>query len=834
MRSPPCVPGSTPVRPMPEADVDLRIEGLSPARLVHRGADTELYRAVQQRFHRRVAVKVYTGGGVRKRALAQFQEECARMGSLSQHPHIVDYISAGQARRGPYVVTEWLDDGTFQEVLDRDGPIPWQRALDIGAKLAGALETAHRGDILHRKIKPEDVFVTPFGDPVLGDFQLDPSAEGRSGDPFDRLLHAAPELVQGGEASPGADVYALASTIHTLVGGRAPFMESADESLAVIKQRALSAEPRALGGHDVPLVVQEVLRWGLRPDPGNRPATAQEFGRALQAAQLAAGQHLTPVLVRPATPADDELPAEPTLPARIRAAAGLVEPAGDAGVARANRSRLAPDILLTEVQELTEAALEAWRGTAVERRVESIRDRLAAPLRVAIAGRVKAGKSTLLNGLVGDHLAPTDASECTKVVTWYRRGHYYKATLYPHDGEPTEQAPTRDEGAIDIDLGDLDAGDLERIVVDWPSPSLQEMTLIDTPGIASVRTDVSARTHAFLEGDGERETEADAVIYLMRYFHPSDLRFLEAFHDDEIAHASAVNALGVLSRADELGGGMPDAMDDARRVAERYRSDPQIRRLCQTVVPVAGLLAQAGGSLQQSEYDQLARLAALDDDSLQAALASADRFTAEGELGGVPAAARRRLVDRFGMFGVSLAVRLIGSGEADSASALARQFAAESGLQELRDLLLSQFDARRGVLKARSALQALDHLRRTDPPPDGDAATELARRIEQIQTNAHLFAEMRLFAAHRAGAAGFPADRHDEVERLLGANGFTAAERLGLSPEAGPHEIREAAREAHRWWRDFADVVRNPLVSLGVRRDAEVLVQTLEGISASI
>ncbi len=813
---------------MVDGDVDLKIRGLTGARLIHRGERTELYRAVQERFRRRVAVKIYTGGGVKERAFAQFREECAQMGTLSQHPFIIDHLDAGETRRGPYVVTDWLDDGTFQEQLERSGPLPWQRVVDAGIKLAGALETAHRGGILHRKIKPEDVFVTAFQDPVLGDFQLDPSDQGRSQDPYDRLVHAAPELLRGVPPSPVTDVYALASTLYTLIAGRPPFVHSDDEPLAVSKQRALAESPPDLTGQGVPPVVNVVLAWGLRPESPDRPASAQVLGRALQAAQLAAGRPMTQLLIRPVTPDDERLPAEPELPALLRLQAGLEAETGDR---RAGRARLAPDQLVADVRELTAQARAAWEGTAGEARVAAIQERLAAPLRVAIAGRVKAGKSTLLNGLVGDHLAPTDASECTKVVTWYRHGHYYKATLYPKEGEPREQAPIRNEGAIDVDLGTLSSADLERIVVDWPSPSLSDLTLIDTPGIASLRADVSARTFEFLDPGEEREAEADAVIYLMRYFHPSDVRFLEAFHDDEIAQASPINALGVLSRADELGGGVPGAMDDARRVAARYREDPAMRRLCQTVVPVAGLLAEAGGSLRQSEYDQLAALAGLEPRRRELAMASAARFTADEELAGVGAAARAALLDRFGLYGVGLAIRMISGGEAPTATDLARGLVAHSGLGELRELLVSQFESRRGVLKARSALQSLDALRRREPPPDPDAAADLAFRIEEIQANAHLFAEMRLFAAHRAGTVRLPAAHRDEVERLLGAEGFSAAERLGLPAGAGPDDIMAAARDAVQRWKTYE---HNPAIDSQTARAAGVLVQTLEGIIASI
>ena len=114
---------------------------------------------------------------------------------------------------------------------------------------------------------------------------------------------------------------------------------------------------------------------------------------------------------------------------------------------------------------------------------------------MAIAGKVKAGKSTLLNALVGDHLAPTDAGECTRVVTWYRDAHTYRVEAYGKDGTVRQCPFRRRDDQLEIDLGGTPAEDLDRLVVWWPSASLSEVTLIDTPGIGSISTDLSARTY---------------------------------------------------------------------------------------------------------------------------------------------------------------------------------------------------------------------------------------------------------------------------------------------------------------------------------------------------
>src|SRR6478735_2393595 len=120
-------------------------------------------------------------------------------------------------------------------------------------------------------------------------------------------------------------------------------------------------------------------------------------------------------------------------------------------------------------------AIQALQGHA---------QRLAEPLRIAIAGMVKAGKSTLLNAIIGEEIAPTDTGECTRVVTWYRYSDTPRITLYPHAGSPRNVPVRRTDGRLVFELGGMEAADIARLVVDWPSRTLRDITLIDTPGIA--------------------------------------------------------------------------------------------------------------------------------------------------------------------------------------------------------------------------------------------------------------------------------------------------------------------------------------------------------------
>ena len=235
------------------------------------------------------------------------------------------------------------------------------------------------------------------------------------------------------------------------------------------------------------------------------------------------------------------------------------------------------DPLVDNLGDLLDRAVSSAVSDEARARLVDARERLTGPLRLAIAGKVKAGKSTLLNAILGDELAPTDAGECTKIVTWYHEGTSPQVTVYPLVGEGVVRPWSRDSGALDVDLGSIQAADVDRIVVSWPTSKLRELTILDTPGIASISADISARTQRVLAAEDGRVPVADAVLYLMRHTHASDVRFLESFHDDELAHGTPMNSVGVLSRADEIGSCRLDAMEVADRIALRYEADPRLR-----------------------------------------------------------------------------------------------------------------------------------------------------------------------------------------------------------------------------------------------------------------
>ncbi len=471
--------------------------------------------------------------------------------------------------------------------------------------------------------------------------------------------------------------------------------------------------------------------------------------------------------------------------------------------------------------------------------------RLDQPLRVALAGSLKAGKSTLLNSLVGQDIAPTDATECTRVVTWYRYGSTPSVTAHAGDGARANVVVRRGGGThgltFDLDRLTWNAPaprEVDHLEVEWPAAALADTTIIDTPGTSSLSREVSQRTARLLTPEGKQSIAvpgADAVVYLLRRLDAADVRFLERVGAGTTAGPGVsglpgpLGVVGVVSRADEIGAGRIDALHSARDVATRFAGELERTGLCQAVIPVAGLLAFAAATLRQQEYAAFEALAGVPVDELSAALLSADRFARPDVVLPVAPELRAQLAERFGLFGIRMAVTLIRLGVRDSAT-LAAELTTRSGVDELRSVLDVQFGQRADQLKAHSALTALARVLTAYP---GSAADTLLPRVRTLLADVHGFAELRLLGRLRTDELTLPPADLAELHRLIGGSGIAPHLRLGLPVDAAPSVQRDQAVAAVRKWRARA---RHPLADqftstacLTAARSAEGTLSLLPG-----
>ncbi len=480
--------------------------------------------------------------------------------------------------------------------------------------------------------------------------------------------------------------------------------------------------------------------------------------------------------------------------------------------------------LQDRVAALCDQAADLTRGHAVASAVARARARLDEPLRVALAGRVKAGKSTLLNALIGERLAPTDAGECTKIVTWYRLGTGYGVTAHHSDGAVRELRFSREDARLEVHLDGVAPSSIERLEVHWPSSRLAKLTLIDTPGLEAADDAAAARTTELLGVDVDSPASVDAVVYLMRHLHRSDAEFLEAFVDRSVPYPSPVNAIAVLSRADEIGAGRLDALESAATIADRYASDRRVTGLCASVIAVAGLIAETGVTLREDEAAAIAELARHPAEEQAAMLLSVDRFT-DARVSTLPSAVRSRLLERLGLFGVRTCTAIAVGTPDINAAQLSRRLTELSGVERLVELLERHFTRRSEALKARSALTAIRAVARELERDDPARATRLEGALEAVESTAHELAELRLWHLVLTGAVDLDATERAELERLTGDG--EPHERLGLTANAAAETLGDAAIAGATRWRDRGD---HPMASRDVREVCEVVARSYEGV----
>jgi len=455
--------------------------------------------------------------------------------------------------------------------------------------------------------------------------------------------------------------------------------------------------------------------------------------------------------------------------------------------------------LIERVAELVERHGRA-APAEVAAAMAGIGQRLREPVRIAIVGRVKAGKSTMVNALLGQRVAPTDVSECTRVVTWFHHGSPQRLVIELDDGSRVERQLAAG-GMLPAELG-VPLDHVAGVHAYLSNQVLRSMTLIDTPGLGSVHPAYSASTQQLLEAS-RRSTaaadRADAVVFLMnQQLLEDELGTLASLRDHLDDPLSCTRTLGVLSRADQLGDGGQDPWQVAVELADHYAGI--LRDQVASVVPVIGLLAETAQTASLTEQDTraLAELARLPEAAITRLTWSADRFVAQEAP--VSAEVRQRLLDRLALYGIVRALDLARD-PAVGAVAMRRQLAAMSGIEAVRRSLSALFDEQEHVLKVRSALAALTRLA-YHRDLDEAGRRSLRNDVEALRMDPLMqpIAEIEAWHAVSSGAVALPDELREDL-RILVMPGSPRSKLAAASDD--PEVLRAAARAALVRWRTF-------------------------------
>ena len=275
------------------------IPGFTHIRVLGTGGFADVHLYSQDRPRRDVAVKVLLDSVVNPSLIAAFNAEADIMAALGAHPSILTVYQTGISADGrPYLITEYCPTG-FGESF-RTNPVSVEQVMQVGVKIASALESAHRVNVLHRDIKPANILVTSYGQPVLSDFGI---AASLRQDSDGQLLAmsvpwTAPEVITGATTGTvSTDVWGLAATLYSLLAGASPFEteSSGENSREKLAKRIVKSRPTPWHRTDVPPELTEFLTRALAKDPLERPATMLEFARGLNDVQRTLRLTLTPI-----------------------------------------------------------------------------------------------------------------------------------------------------------------------------------------------------------------------------------------------------------------------------------------------------------------------------------------------------------------------------------------------------------------------------------------------------------------------------------------------------------------------------------------------------------
>jgi hypothetical protein len=408
---------------------------------------------------------------------------------------------------------------------------------------------------------------------------------------------------------------------------------------------------------------------------------------------------------------------------------------------------------------------------------------LRQPLRVAFAGRVSMGKSTLVNALLQAAIAPMGDRETTKVVTRFEAGEFERVELALREGA-TRQAFLTPAGILPPAYPVPSEHIREvRVLLPW-APVLNRITLIDTPGLESLNQATSDRTSESLFSRDSRTAiaGADALVYLMSTGTVDDAAAVAGFNELTAPDLCALNTVGVLNCRTR------NPLPDQERLARGLKQAPAFRHRMIDVIPVACLLALAigGAMLDEKGAASLRALAGYEPDDLL--------IDTEGYLEtrcDVDREERLRLLDMLGMSGLHIALGTIRSAPGQAAD-LNAALLEKSGLPRLLRVINGTFANCADQIKAGQTLAAVTRLSYQAEHASGHRARVM---IEELRADPAMHGIQELWALQQCARPDL--DVPDWVTTGLTRLAAEAAvpAKLGLPEGAGAAEILEAARD---------------------------------------
>ena len=244
------------------------------------GGMADVYLADDLLLGREVAVKVlHPQFAADPSFIQRFRHEAQAAANLN-HPNIVNIYDWGNEGDLYYIVMEYVEGRDLKDVLKGEGRILPERAAEIAAEICAALQFAHRHNLVHRDIKPHNVFITSLGQVKVMDFGIAREGNGggmtQTGVVMGTPQYISPEQAQGLQVDGRSDIYSLGVVLYEMLTGRVPFDDPSPVTVAY-KQVREDPIPPSVIDPEIPPTVEAIVMKAMAKNPANRFQTAQEM-----------------------------------------------------------------------------------------------------------------------------------------------------------------------------------------------------------------------------------------------------------------------------------------------------------------------------------------------------------------------------------------------------------------------------------------------------------------------------------------------------------------------------------------------------------------------------
>ena len=257
--------------------------------LVDQGGMSTVYRGHDRMLERKVALKVLHSHLLDDAEYVErFRREARAVAQLS-HPHIVTVIDRGSSDGSQFIVFEFVDGENLKQLIERTGPLPIERAIEIAIEIADALAFAHAHDLVHRDVKPQNVLIDTTGSAKVTDFGIARSLDvdrgvTQTGTVLGTSNYLSPEQASGSPVTPASDIYSLGVVLYELLTGGVPFR---GDNLVVVAMKHVTEHPPSLLDErpDVPPRLARAVECALEKEPGLRFPSMDAFANELRRCQ---------------------------------------------------------------------------------------------------------------------------------------------------------------------------------------------------------------------------------------------------------------------------------------------------------------------------------------------------------------------------------------------------------------------------------------------------------------------------------------------------------------------------------------------------------------------